>query len=87
MASRRSRLRLRLDRYVAAEELENTIACWIQNPSPPPQLKILLDDDLASNELIGRLRDLFGAQNVLAPERGQPDELVWTRAHEAGATR
>lgn len=43
-------------------------------------MKLLVDEDLASRELIRRLREEFGDANVLAPEYGVADEQVWQRA-------
>jgi predicted nuclease of predicted toxin-antitoxin system len=47
-------------------------------------VRILVDEDLASRELISLLRTVIG-EDLLAPEIGAPDEDVWRRAQSEGA--
>jgi hypothetical protein len=42
-------------------------------------VRILVDEDLASRELIARLEDVFPG-NIIAPERSASDDEVWQRA-------
>jgi hypothetical protein len=47
-------------------------------------VRILVDEDLASRELIRRLGSLF-PRDLLEPERETSDDEVWRRAQDAGA--
>lgn len=47
-------------------------------------MRILIDEDLASRELISRLTSAFG-EDVLKPELGASDEEVWRRAQSERA--
>lgn len=47
-------------------------------------MRILVDEDLASRELLGRLERLLPGI-VLAPAREASDEAVWQRAQEEAA--
>lgn len=47
-------------------------------------MRILVDEDLASRELIRRLRDAF-PDDILEPARETSDEEVWQRAQYEGA--
>jgi hypothetical protein len=48
-------------------------------------VRILVDEDLASRELIDRLKTQLADHDVLEPERGQPDDAVWDRAQQSRA--
>lgn len=48
-------------------------------------MRILVDEDLASRELISRLRNEFG-DDVLEPEVGASDQAAWDRAQAERAT-
>lgn len=47
-------------------------------------MRILVDEDLASRELIGHLQKALGDE-VLVPQRGATDSDVWHRAQAEGA--
>ncbi len=47
-------------------------------------MRLLVDEDLASYELLARLNEALPG-DVLAPERETSDEEVWTRAQREGA--
>ncbi|MDQ3688439.1 MAG: DUF5615 family PIN-like protein [Chloroflexota bacterium] len=47
-------------------------------------MRLLIDEDLASRELIARLTAAFPGE-VLLPDRESSDEEVWQRAQEEGA--
>lgn len=47
-------------------------------------MRVLVDEDLASRELIARLTSAFPGE-VLSPDREATDEEVWRRAQAEGA--
>lgn len=47
-------------------------------------MKVLVDEDLGSHELLARLREALPGE-ILAPVRDTSDEEVWARAQLAGA--
>ena len=47
-------------------------------------MRLLVDEDVASRELLGRLEATLPGM-ILAPERGVSDDDVWSRAQAEGA--
>ena len=47
-------------------------------------MRILVDEDLASRELVSRLANAFPG-DILSPEFGASDDKVWQRAQTEGA--
>jgi len=49
-------------------------------------VRILVDEDLASHDLLELLRSRLGAERVVEPDRGTSDATTWARAQDGGLT-